>query len=119
MGQCYCVDTDVKYKDKKKFVELGNKFIDDELAKGTGFDALDTIDRQIPDGIWEAILTKRCMKKDTEGCYSSDFDATYSWEGLMVEFFEEVAPSLEDGSEMIIYPDSGSRTLTVQSGTVV
>lgn len=36
------------------------------------------------------------------------FDASYSWGGVMEEWFRAVAPSLEAWSEIEVWPDSGS-----------
>ena len=46
----------------------------------------------------------------------SSFNASYSWEGVMVELFEEIAPFLEDGSRLLIYPDNDFVDCVVRCG---
>lgn len=50
---------------------------------------------------------------------NSDFHASYGWEGLMVDYFELVAPLLSDGSELWIYPDHDYDHLEVRDGKMV
>ena len=50
--------------------------------------------------------------------FTSDFDASYGWEGMMDRAFAVMARFLEDGSLLVIYPDVGSRLLVVKGGNV-
>ena len=51
--------------------------------------------------------------------YRSDFDASYSWELVLEEWFLAVASTLEDGSEIEVYPDEGHWGYEVRGGVVV
>ena len=46
------------------------------------------------------------------------FDASYGWENVMMEAFEDIAPFIEEGSEIKIYPDSGLDHGVVENGKV-
>lgn len=50
--------------------------------------------------------------------FTSAFNASYGWEGMMDEAFAVMARFLEDGSLLVIYPDVGSRLLVVRGGVV-
>ncbi len=50
--------------------------------------------------------------------FTSAFNASYGWEGMMDEAFDVMARFLEDGSLLVIYPDVGSRLLVVKGGVV-
>ena len=54
-----------------------------------------------------------------EGVLSSDFDACYGWEGVMIETFDAMAPYLEDGSSLKIFPDFSYDLLEVNDGKAV
>ena len=45
--------------------------------------------------------------------YRNAFHASYSWESVLDEWFRAVAPALETGSEIEVWPDSGSWRLQV------
>lgn len=47
---------------------------------------------------------------------STGFDASYSWECVMIEAFEKMAEHLEDKSELYIYPDSDYDWLVIRNG---
>lgn len=57
-----------------------------------------------------------CGYEDGWPVFRSGFDASYSWNGVMDEWFRAVAPSLEPGSEIEVWPDSGSWKCTVKDG---
>jgi hypothetical protein len=46
----------------------------------------------------------------------ADFDASYGWEGVMMDAFEVIAPYMADDSVIKIYPDSGCDHGTVIKG---
>lgn len=50
---------------------------------------------------------------------STGFDASYSWECVMVEAFEKMAEHLEDKSELYIYPDSDYDWLVIRNGKMI
>ena len=51
--------------------------------------------------------------------YSNAFNASYGWEVVMIEMFETITPFLEDGSELLIYPDSDYDKLIVKNGKCI
>lgn len=51
--------------------------------------------------------------------YSNGFDATYGWESVMMEMFEELAPVLEDGSDLFINCDDGVDVLVIKDGKCI
>lgn len=50
---------------------------------------------------------------------STGFDASYSWECVMIEAFEKMAEHLEDKSELYIYPDSDYDWLVIRNGKMI
>ena len=125
MGQCYDVNLRVRFKDEKG----ARKALMDKVARGRqehvlydmqglrmrGFDF---------DKIWDLMSLFFCgwgeKLKETadKGWLYSCFDASYGWEGVMIEAFNEIAPFVEDGSEIKIYPDSGCDHGLVKDGKV-
>lgn len=51
--------------------------------------------------------------------YCSDFDASYGWEGVMVEMFELLESYLGDGSRMLIECEAGIEELVIEHGQCV
>ena len=45
------------------------------------------------------------LREDDHIVYDSDFDASYSWESVMTEIFDCIAPFLEDGSKLNVCSD--------------
>lgn len=48
-----------------------------------------------------------------------DLTATYGWESVMMEMFEELAPVLEDGSDLFINCDDGADVLVIKDGKCI
>lgn len=59
------------------------------------------------------------LREDDHIVYDSDFDASYSWESVMTEIFDCIAPFLEDESSLGIYPDNEKIQLVVKNGIVL
>ena len=51
--------------------------------------------------------------------YENDFNASYGWERIMMEWFEVLAPFLANGSQMLIYPDEDYDKLVIKNGKCV
>lgn len=51
--------------------------------------------------------------------HENDFDASYGWEGVMIDMFELVAPYLMDGSEMIIDIDEDYDGIVIEDGKCI
>ena len=119
MGQTYSINLKLKFSDEKGAVkalqakiargkdEQVNYYLDHYLLLGIGTEKIADLLR-IFFGGWTGKL-----EKHPENTLSSDFGASYGWEGVMMDAFDEMAPFLEDGSSIRIYPDSG-----VDKGTV-
>lgn len=56
------------------------------------------------------------LREQDDGSYCPFFDASYGWEGVMMDAFDLIAPFLVDGSEIEIYPDSGCDLAYVENG---
>ena len=76
------------------------------------------------DNIWDLMSVFFCgwgqKLKETANAdwLYSGFDASYGWESVMTDAFEKIAPFLEEGSEIKIYPDSGCDHGIVENGKV-
>lgn len=126
MGACYDVNLKVRFKDE----EGAKRALRTKIARGRqehilydmqglrmkGFDF---------DNIWDLMSVFFCgwgqRLKDTanEDWLNSGFDASYGWEDVMIDAFEKIAPYLEDGSQIKIYPDSDYDHLVVKDGKAV
>lgn len=114
MGQCYSVNFKAKLKDAEAFVRLTREFADangwsqDDKDRLTGIGGI--INNFVGDG------AVRVVYEDGWPVFRGDFDASYLWDSVMSEWFEAVAPSLEDGSSIEVWPDEGSWKRTVVGG---
>lgn len=124
MGQCYDVNLKVRFKDKDGAKKaLQNKIARAEEEK-VSYNLPSHGDRRFDtDDLWDLMALffggwdGRFHKQDDweknhemrkEGVWIwSGFDASYGWEGVMMDAFDEIAPFLEEESEIKIYPDSG------------
>lgn len=112
MGQCYSVTLKAKLKDADAFVRLTREFTkewsQDYKDKLTGISGI--INFIVGDG------TVDVLYEDGFPVFRGDFDASYSWDGVMSGWFAAVAPSLVDGSSIEVWPDEGSWKRTVVGG---
>ena len=125
MGQTYDVNLRVRFKDEKG----AKKALFDKISRAKqervlydmqglrmkGFDF---------DNIWDLMSVFFCgwgekiLDASDKSWRYSCFDASYGWESVMMDAFEKIAPYLEDGSEIKIYPDSGCDRGIVENGKV-
>ncbi len=49
----------------------------------------------------------------------ADFDACYSWYGIMEDYFRAIAPFLRSRSVLYIEPDNDTDAFVVKNGTVI
>lgn len=117
MGQTYSVYLKVEFKDKegaknalfKKIARAKEEHTDYGLEHfkelGIGTDSIEDLLKIIFGG-WDGKLV--------DG--QAGFDASYGWEQVMMDSFTIMAPFLEDGSEIKIYPDSGLDRAIVKDG---
>ena len=112
MGQCYSVNFKAKLKDADAFVRLTREFAKDWPQDDK--DRLTSIGGIINNFVGDG--TVRVAYEDGWPVFRSDFDASYSWDDVMSEWFEAVAPSLVDGSSIEVWPDEGVWKRTVVGG---
>lgn len=110
MGSVYSIHSQMKFKDKDKAIKILQAKISRGEEEHTDY-GLDTYRKSenldindIDDLIAVFIGIGRMfdVANDDNGwtTYSNGFDATYGWESVMMEMFEELAPVLEDGSDL-------------------
>lgn len=121
MGQCYTTYLKVKFKDGQGAVKAVQKRLEGQgvdielLSRETG------LDYNTVDGILRHYYSNRedgykwTHTTDPE-VLSGDFNASYCWESTMIDVFQLIAPFLQDGSELKIYPDSDYDYLVVKDG---
>ena len=113
MGQCYSVCLAAKVKDEAAFVWLSRSFIESQNIREDCFEGADMM---TPDGNVKFMLAGNTqpegysVQDEPDGWreYDNAFDASYSWEALLYDWFRAVAPALESGSDIEVWPDSGS-----------
>lgn len=115
MGQCYSVYLKAKLKNADDFVRLSREYFTTHEWPASRVSELT--------GVGEII---KYMIADRDGLYVTyedgwptfrgGFDSSYSWNGVMEEWFRAVAPSLAPGSEIEVWPDSGSWKCVVTEG---
>ena len=124
MGQCYLVELKVKFRDdagaKKALQAKLDRHEEDHvnynLDHFTGELGLSTDNLHDLMGIFFGGWKGKLEPSTTDDWQYADFDASYGWESLMMDAFEEIAPFLADGSVIKIYPDSGCDHGTVRNG---
>ncbi len=119
MGAVYSVSLTLKFQSSQDIVDYTRNFISDFGTSAT-FDNSDFTDIA---GALSCIFTERGLHieqlTDTFAMCSSDFDASYGWESVMTDWFNYVAPVLQNGSEFKIWPDNGYYSGVVQNGKVI
>lgn len=113
MGQCYSIYANMKTKDEAEVVRLARGFVEES----SGYAHYSNADFADLAGMMENFFTKD-VSKSHDGVYSADFDASYGWESIMQDMFKAIAPALEDGSYLEIWPDHGKDYLEVRDGKV-
>lgn len=118
MGQCYSVYTKLKFKDNDPSQFC--KVIADEFDKRNWYKetpGLKLRDLKDPFECFK-VLTFDHAEEDSFGEWSADFDASYSWESIMIDIFVKALKVLEDGSYVEIYPDNGKIRIFVKNDIV-
>ena len=128
MGACYDVTLKVKVLDEKGAIKALNEHIEndtrtyyslDEYAKeGITTETFNDLMRIFLAG-WKGQEVKISKCSNGFTVYENSFNASYGWESVMMEMFETLTPFLEDGSKLIIYPDSDYDELIVENGKCV
>lgn len=126
MGQTYDVNLRVRFKDEKGaknalFAKIGRAHQERVVYNMQG---LRMMGFDFDNNIWDLMSVFFCgwgqklRETADKGWLYSGFDASYGWECVMLDAFEKIAPYLEDGSEIKIYPDSGCDKGIVKNGKV-
>ena len=117
MGACYSVMLKVNLTNEEGAIKALNEHIANDTRAEYSTDGRDT---NTFDGLMNVLLVD-CMtyEKGRFKYYESDFDASYGWEGVMMEWFDIMAPFLMDNSKLLIYPDSSYDELVIRNGKCV
>lgn len=130
MGTCYSVIAKLTFRKglvqtglenvKKHLLIGGSRNIDFGFGTYSNFKSLNDI-KTIEDAIKLVFADHQGMceiehPNELDYNFNSAFDASYSWESVIYDFFKYLSPCLEDGSKMKVYPDSGSIKLVIEDG---
>ena len=129
MGSVYSIHSQMKFKDKNKAIKILQAKISrgkeehtdyglDTYRKSENLDIND-IDDLIAVFIGVGKMFDVANNDDGWTTYSNGFDATYGWESVMMEMFEELASVLEDGSDLFINCDDGVDVLVIKDGKCI
>jgi hypothetical protein len=126
MGACYSVTMKVNVVDEKGAINALNHHIAQDarthyaLKKyaniGIGTTTFDDLMRILLAEIQHPVAI---FQKGDFYIYENDFDASYGWEYVMMEWFGVMTPFLADGSELLVYPDDDCDELIVKDGKCV
>lgn len=119
MGACYSVNLKVNIKDEKGVIEALKEHMNNDTSA-----VYENTDAETFDDLIRVLLADHQRKVDIFKekkwyYYENDFDASYGWESVMLEWFEVMAPFLKNGSRLIIYPDSGRDEVVIRNGKCV
>lgn len=128
MGQTYSVYIKLRFRDE----EGAKKALVDKIARAERenvsydieglevkhqFDLTNTLDLL---SVFFCGWGDRLQRNTTDpGVLHSGFDASYGWEKVMMDAFDEIAEYLYNGSWIRIYPDSGKDLAIVRGGRAV
>ena len=123
MSQCYDVRLRVSFKDERGAVsalqaKLGKGGSEGILYSldhyryelGIGTDTIGDLLRIFFSG-WDGEFL------ENDGELEAGFNASYGWESVMIDAFDEIAPFLADGSSIKIYCDEGIDEAVVTDGS--
>lgn len=132
MGACYDVNLKIGFKNiknKNRAIKAMRKYIKIHDGKAVDFNIEKWTQKGITQNTFEELLqiffcglpsSDMNIKQGRKWlrCYSG-FDASYGWEGIMLDIFEVISPFLVDDSEMYIYPDNDYDYLVVKHGQCI
>lgn len=126
MGACYDVNLKVRFRDeegakralKAKIGRANEEKIlyGENGLKALGFDFDNIMDLL---SVFFCGWGDRLRPAADEAWLNSGFDASYGWESVMMDAFDKIAPFLEDGSVIVIYPDSDYDKAEVINGKAI
>lgn len=132
MGACYSVSLKIKFnkENEKKILEEMEKCYQTHLFQRVGF-CIEEYDFEKPSTIQDYldlyfvkhqdIYTNKVEEFDNgsvEYSVNSSFDASYSWEIVMCDFFKEIAKYLLCDSILEMWPDNYHTIYRVKDGQV-
>lgn len=125
MSACYSVKLSIRVKNEKEAYEKVKEFmcnekdtnfsVEDFKKEGVDVNTLDGLIRVILAG-WLCTPYKKEITDNGLAVYTNDFNASYGWENVMMNFFDAIAPCLEDKSMIFIEPDSDYDKAIVKNG---
>lgn len=126
MGACYSVEIKVNILDTPGAIKALNEHIVNDTSADYSLDEYTEqgISTETFDDLMKILLAdlQQGISIYQEGkftIYESDFNASYGWERVMMEWFEVLAPFLANSSQMLIYPDSDYDKLVIKNGKCV
>ena len=123
MGQYYNVIVKMKVKDAdgliKKSVEVFKTVCPEWYDKVNDKLPCDTVYGCVAFVLAANQNTFTAVHKNGTTTCESSFKATYSWESLLADWFESIAPYLKDRSSMLVYPNNGHYKYVVRDGKAV
>lgn len=129
MGSVYSIHSQMKFKDKDKAIKIlqakigrgKEEHIDYGLDTYRKSENLDINDIDDLIAVFIGIGKMFDVANDDDGwtTYDNGFDASYGWESVMMEMFEELAPVLEDASDLFINCDDGVDVLVIKYGKCI
>lgn len=119
MGACYSVNLKVNFVDESAVIKALNEHMKNDTRAVYESSATETFDDLMRILLAEHQRKVDIWKEKKWKYYENDFDASYGWESVMLEWFEVMAPFLKNGSRLIIYPDSGRDEVVVRNGKCV
>lgn len=128
MGACYTAQLHIGFEnkaDKKMALKKLQEFVHSERANfqldswakdGAGTDSLEDI--------FKILLASQqgYFTADYDGQWSdfeNDFDASYGWEGVLIDMFELITPYLKNGSKFYLDCDNDYDEFIVDNGECV
>lgn len=115
MGQMYDVELLLRYNDRRELVEALDKFSATLPSASRSADMF--LDEHLGEyDIYNRLLklvgghlaTHRSIDESGRTClFTASFHGTYSWESVLWNLMDAIAPALEDDSYIKVYPDVG------------
>ena len=111
MGALYDIEVFLDCKNTDEVVRLAKEY----AASARKYAVIDPFDDL--EGMLKAFFTKS-VHKNADGVYVADFNGSYGWESVMLDMFESIAPALNDGSWLKVWPDHGMDLMKVVNGRI-
>ena len=106
MGQCYSVNLKINTNNEEKLIKAVQEYMESAYASFGNKYKPDSIDNIAKIFLAEEYGANFCTFDDHE--YTSDFDGSYGWEGVLDNLWKVMKPYLTRGSYIEVWPDDGS-----------